>query len=339
MDELIDVLITLPFPEELVARLQAISPRLHVRVVKAARAEEISPDVWATVEVLYTARVLPQPDLVPNLRWIQFHFAGVDHAREAPVLRKPGVIATTMSGASASQVSEYILMMLLAFSHRLPDLVDIQRRIIWPKDRWERFSPLELRHATVGIVGYGSIGRQTARLLYAFGAKVLANKLDGRHPEDQGYMIEGLGDAEGDFVHRLYPAEALRSMARECDFLVVSVPLTPRTTGMIDAAVFDAMKPGAYLIDISRGGVVNHVDLIAALKDRRLAGAALDVFPEEPLPADSPLWKMPNVLITPHISGNTPYYDERAVALFSENLRRYLAGEALLNRYNPELGY
>jgi len=289
--------------------------------------------------VLYTARVLPQPDQVPNLRWIQFHFAGVDHAREAPVLRKPGVIATTMSGASASQVSEYILMMLLAFSHRMPDLVELQRRSVWPKDRWERFSPLELRNATVGIVGYGSIGRQAARLLHAFGANVLASKLDGRHPEDLGYTIEGLGDVGGDYLRRLYPAEALRSMARECDFLVVSVPLTPRTAGLIDAAVFDAMKPGAYLIDISRGGVVNHVDLIAALKDRRIAGAALDVFPEEPLPGDSPLWKLPNVFVSPHISGNTPFYDERAVALFVENLRRYLAGETLLNRFDPELGY
>ena len=143
----------------------------------------------------------------------------------------------------------------------------------------------------------------------------------------------------GDYLRRLYPAEALRSMARECDFLVVSVPLTPRTAGLIDAAVFDAMKPSAYLIDISRGGVVNHVDLIAALKDRRIAGAALDVFPEEPLPADSPLWKQPNVIVSPHISGNTPFYDERAVALFVENLRRYLAGETLLNRFDPELGY
>jgi phosphoglycerate dehydrogenase-like enzyme len=339
MNEPIDVLITLPFPEELVARLQAVSPRLHIRVVKASKAEEIAPEVWATIEVLYTARVLPPPELVPNLRWIQFHFAGVDHAREAPVLRKAGVIATTMSGASASQVSEYILMMLLAFSHRLPDLIEHQRRAIWPKDRWERFSPLELRKATVGIVGYGSIGRQTARLLYAFGARVLANKLDGRHPEDPGYYIDGLGDVDGDYVHRLYPAEALRSMARECDFLVISVPLTPRTSGLIDASVFEVMKPGAYLIDISRGGVVNHTDLIAALKDRRIAGAALDVFPEEPLPADSPLWKMPNVNVTPHISGNTPFYDERAMDLFIENLRRYLSDKALLNQVNLDLGY
>lgn len=339
MDEPIDVLITIPFPDELVSRIQAVSPRLHIRLVKASKVDEISPDVWANTEVLYTARVLPLPDLVPNLRWIQFHFAGVDHARETQVLRRPGVIATTMSGASASQVSEYILMMMLGLGHRLPDLIDHQRRGVWPKDRWERFSPLELRTATVGIVGYGSIGRQVARLLHAYGAKILANKFNARHPEDHDYVMEGLGDIGGDYVYRLYPAEALRSMARECDFLVISVPLTSRTQGLVDAEVFDAMKPSAYLIDISRGGVVNHGDLILALKERRIAGAALDVFPEEPLPADSPLWKMPNVILTPHISGNTPHYDERAISMFVENLRRYLAGEDLLNRFNIELGY
>jgi phosphoglycerate dehydrogenase-like enzyme len=236
-------------------------------------------------------------------------------------------------------VGEYILMMLLAFSHRLPDLIEYQRRGVWPKDRWERFSPLELRSSTVGIVGYGSIGRQVARLLYPLGAKVLAIKLDGRHPEDTGYTIDGLGDVSGDYIHRLYPSEALRSMARECDFLIISVPLTSRTQGLINAEVFDSMKPSAFLIDISRGGVVNHTDLLTALKERRIAGAALDVFPEEPLSAESPLWKMPNVFVTPHISGNTPFYDERAVDLFIANLRRYLAGEPLLNQVNIELGY
>ena len=339
MDDPIDVLITIPFQDDLITRIQEISPRLRLRLMKASKAEEISPDVWATIEVLYTARVLPLPELVPNLRWIQFHFAGVDHARDALILRKQGVMATTMSGASAPQVGEHILMMLLAFSHRLPDLIDHQRRGVWPKDRWERFSPLELRAATVGIVGYGSIGRQVARLLNPFGATVLANKLDGRHPEDPGYTIDGMGDVGGDYIHRLYPSEALRSMARESDFLVVCVPLTSRTQGLINASVFDAMKPSAFLIDISRGGVVNHTDLITALKERRIAGAALDVFPDEPLPAESQFWKLPNVFVTPHISGNTPFYDERAVDLFGANLRRYLAGEPLLNLVNIDQGY
>lgn len=339
MDEPIDVLITLQLPEPLITRLQAISPRLNLHIKKASRPDEISPDIWATVEVLYTARVLPTPEQAPNLRWIQFHYAGIDHAREAPILNKPGLQATSMSGAAASQVSEYILMTLLALGHRLPEMMDHQRQKLWAKDRWERFSPLELRGSTVGFVGYGSIARQSARLLYRFGARVLATKRDAMHPADDGYTIEGLGDPQGDFVHRLYPAEALRSMVKECDFLVVTTPLTPRTRNSIDAEVLGVMKPTSFLVAVSRGGVVSQADLIEALRDHRIAGAALDVFPEEPLPADSPLWKLPNVILTPHIAGNTPHYDERACDLFAENLHRYLEGEALLNRYDNAFGY
>lgn len=339
MNEPVDVLITVPIAESLLAKLQSVSLRLNIRQVKAARPEDIPPDTWTTAEVLYTARNIPTPEMAPNLRWIQFHYAGVDHAREAAILNRPGLIATTMSGASASQVSEYVVMMLLAHGHRLSEMMEQQRKSNWPKDRWERFNPQELRTSTVGIVGYGSIGRQTARLLHHFGATVLATKRDIRHPEDSGYTIDNQGDPQGDYVNRLYPVEALKSMAKECDYLVVSAPLTAQTRGLINAEVFEVMKPSAVLVDISRGGVVDHGALIQALKEKRINGASLDVFPEEPLSADSPLWKMPNVILSPHIAGNSPFYDERATAMFAENLRRYLAGEPLLNRYYGESGY
>jgi phosphoglycerate dehydrogenase-like enzyme len=339
MNEPVDLLITVPLAESLIARLQSVSLRLNIHQVKASKVDDIPPDTWTTTEVLYTARVVPSPEMAPNLRWIQFHFAGVDHAREAPILRRPNLLATTMSGASASQVAEYVLMMLLAHGHRLPEMLEQQRKSNWPKDRWERFSPLELRTSTVGIVGYGSIGRQVARLLYGFGAQVMAAKRDLRRPGDSGYSMPDQGDPNGDYVHRLYPVEALRSMVKECDFVVVATPLTAQTRGLIDAEVLGAMKPTAVLVDVSRGGVVDHGALLHALREKKLGGAALDVFPEEPLSPESPLWKMPNVIISPHISGNTPFYDERAVDLFAENLRRYLTGEQLLNRFNPETGY
>jgi phosphoglycerate dehydrogenase-like enzyme len=214
-----------------------------------------------------------------------------------------------------------------------------QKRGEWPKDRWERFNPRELRDSTVGIVGYGSIGRQVARLLQPFGARVLAVKRDVMRPEDTGYTPEGWGDPEGDMVLRLYPPEALRSMFKECDFVVVAAPLTPQTRGMVNAEALSALRPTAFLVDVSRGGVVDHTALLAALRDRKIAGAALDVYPEEPLPPESPLWKLSNVILTPHISGNTPYYDDRAIALFAENLRRYLGGAPLLNRFISDRGY
>jgi phosphoglycerate dehydrogenase-like enzyme len=339
MSEPVNVLITVPFPEKLISKLNGVSPRLHISVSKAKKPEEISDEEWGKVEVLYTSRILPSPQQAPNLRWIQFHFAGIDHAVDASILQKEDLVATTLSGGSASQMAEYVMTMLLALGHRLPDLINSQKRAEWPKDRWERFSPQELRESRVGIVGYGSIGRQVARLLAPYGVQVLATKRDAMHPEDNGYTPEGQGDPQGDFVRRLYPPQALKSMIKACDFVVVTLPLTEETRGMINAEAFEAFKPTGFLVDVSRGGVVNHEALIEALKEKKLAGAALDVFPEEPLPAESPLWKMTNVLITPHIAGNTVFYDERAVELFAENLDRYLSGLPLYNRYRPELGY
>jgi phosphoglycerate dehydrogenase-like enzyme len=176
-------------------------------------------------------------------------------------------------------------------------------------------------------------------LLRQFGATVLATKNDAMHPADSGYAIEGIGDPPGDFVHRLYPAQALKSMLKDCDFIVVAVPLTNETLGLVDAQVLAACKPGAYLVDISRGGIVDHAALIKALNEHKLAGAALDVFPEEPLPKKSPLWETPNVIITPHVAGISAYYDERAMALFAENLTRYVADLPLYNIYDLKKGY
>jgi phosphoglycerate dehydrogenase-like enzyme len=128
-------------------------------------------------------------------------------------------------------------------------------------------------------------------------------------------------------------------MFKECDFILIAVPKARETMQLIKVEELAALRPTAFLIDVSRGGVVDHTALITALKDRKLAGAALDVYPEEPLPSDSPLWKLPNVILTPHISGNSPHYDERAMELFIANLHRYLAGLPLYNTFEPAQGY
>jgi len=148
-----------------------------------------------------------------------------------------------------------------------------------------------------------------------------------------------LGDANADFIHRMYPPQALRSMLKECNFLLVTIPLTRKTSGMIGARELASLPQGAFVVDISRGGVIEHQALLEALRNGYLGGAALDVFPSEPLPADSPLWTLPNVILTPHISGFSPAYDWRAVDLFVDNLTRYLNNLPLYNRINPELGY
>lgn len=335
----IEVLITIPFAEKFLKELADISPKIRVTAISASKTSEISPEIWERTEILYTGHILPEPEQVPALRWLQFHFAGIDRYVDEPLLQKPGLQITTLSGAAAPQVAEHILAMLLALGRKLPAVLVSQKKAEWPKDRFERFSPFELNGKTLGIVGYGSIGRQVARLLQPFGMTLLATKRNGFNPADEGYSLPNAGDPQGDLVHRIYPAQALCSMLKECHFAVVTVPLTRETRNLIDQAALQSLKPGAYLVDISRGGIVNQEDLLAALKSGQIAGAALDVFPEEPLPASSPLWQMPGVILTPHISGGSPAYHERAVHLFADNLRNHLAGATLYNLFNAQRGY
>jgi phosphoglycerate dehydrogenase-like enzyme len=335
----IEVLITLPFPEELVSNLRTLSPRLNITVLPARRPEDLPADIWTRTEVLYTDRVLPTPEQVPNLRWLQFHSAGIDFAINSPLLQKSTLSVTTLSGAAAPHAAEYSLTMLLALAHRLPDLLSAQSRSEWSREPWQHFIPKELRGSTVGIIGYGSVGRELARLLQPFGTTILAAKYDAMHPEDSGYIAEGLGDTSGNLFARLYPYQAIRSMVKLCDFVVVTVPLTPTSRGLFGAAELEAMKPGAFLLVVGRGAVVDENALLEALQQKRLGGAALDVFHEEPLSPTNPLWRQPNLIVTPHIGGMSSNYDKRAMALFYENMKRYLTNTPLFNCFNPNRGY
>jgi phosphoglycerate dehydrogenase-like enzyme len=335
----IELLITLPLPEEVLAPVRELGSRINLSVHSARRSEDVPDELWKKIEVLYTDRVLPLPDQAPNLRWLQFHSAGIDFALESPLLQKEGLKVTNLSGAAAPQAAEYCLTVMLAVAHHLPDLFVGQTKAEWLRERWDKLQPRELRGSTVGMIGYGSIGRELARLLGPFGVTVLAAKLDAMHPEDDGYFAEGLGDPHGNLFTRLYPYQAVRSMIKHCDFIVVSVPLTPATRGMFGAEELAVVKPGAFLVVVGRGGVVDETALLEALEDKHLAGAALDVFAEEPLAPTSPLWKAPNMLVTPHVAGMSALYNQRAMLLFTANLRRYLTGAPLYNLYDPKRGY
>jgi phosphoglycerate dehydrogenase-like enzyme len=336
---MIEVLITIPLEEALVEEIQKVSKKLSITVQPARQGDEVPAELWENVEVLYTLYALPGEKLATNLKWVQFFLAGIDKVVDEPVLQREGIRATTMSGANAPQVAEHVLAMVLALGHDLPDFFVRQSRIEWMTDKAVKYRPTELRGSTIGIVGYGSVGRQVARLASSFGASVLAVKREVMHLEDNGYFFEDTGDPHGDIFSRLYPPQALRSMFKECDFVVVTVPLTEETRGMIGAEQLAALNPSAYLVDVSRGGVVDLNALVEALQENRLAGAALDVFEEEPLPTDHPLWAMPNVIITPHVAGFSAHYLSRTNTLFIENLKRFLADEPLLNQVDLEKGY
>jgi phosphoglycerate dehydrogenase-like enzyme len=245
-----------------------------------------------------------------------------------------------MRGIHATNMAEYVLGMLLTFGHRIPELIQAQPRKEWAENRYERYLPLELRQATVGIVGYGAIGREVARLVKVFGGRVLAVKRDARTVEDRNHFLrEGTGDPEGDFFDRLYPPQALGTMVRDCDYVVITLPITETTRGLYSAKIIQKMKKGSYLINVGRGGIVDEVALMEALKSGRLRGAIMDVFEQEPLPPDNPLWTTPNLIITPHLAGNTQDYHTKAAQVFEENLRRYTQREPLLNLVDRDLGY
>ncbi len=326
-----------PIPDPLIAKLRAVSPRLSIEHHTAQTVAEIDRSVWREIEVLYTSWLMPTINLVPKLKWVQGHFAGVDHFLDNPLIRS--VILTTASGVHAPHMAEYILMLILAFAHKLPRMIEHQHNVDWPQDRWSLFVPKELNASTLGIVGYGSIGRETARLAKAFGLRVLALKRDKRIVKELGWRLPNVGDPAVEYVDRLYSTDQLRSMLSECDFVAITVPLTPETHKLIGAAELRSMKRDAILINVARGGVIDEAALIEALQNNLIGGAGLDVFEQEPLALNSPLWKLPNVILSPHVSGFSAHNDERAMDLFAENLRRYLNGDPLLNVVDMNKGY
>jgi phosphoglycerate dehydrogenase-like enzyme len=237
-------------------------------------------------------------------------------------------------------MGEYVLGLMLAFSHRIPKMVEDTRTGTWSEKRFARYLPQELRGSTVGIVGYGAIGREVARLSRAFGMTVLAMKRNLRRLSAANtFTVEGTGDPEGEIPDRYYPPSALHSMLSESDFVVVLTPLTEATHHLIDADALNAMKESAYLINVARGDVVDEGALTEALQEATIAGAGLDVFSEEPLPEESPLWGMENAILSPHIAGNTPEYNDRAVSLFITNLKRFFLGDILLNEVKRSRNY
>ena len=333
---MLNVLVTMPFGEARLARVRAVSPDVSVAAADPASAD------YSRVDVLYAGD--PPRDLAraPQLKWVQVHMAGVNALHEHPLYTKTTIPITTTSGVHAATIAEYALTMILALAHRVPRMVEWRLKGRWPADdqRWPLFVPVELRGATLGIIGYGSIGRELARMATtALGMHVLACKRDPSRRADDGYQLPGTGDPDGALPEGWFAPSRLHDMLRHSDVVVMSAPLTAETRAMISDAELAAMKPSAFFVNVGRGATVDEAALATALKAGRLAGAAVDVFHEEPPPAGHPLYALDNVIVSPHVSGFLASYDDRCTDLFADNLRRFLAGGPLLNLVDRARGY
>ncbi|HYM28385.1 MAG TPA: D-2-hydroxyacid dehydrogenase, partial [Steroidobacteraceae bacterium] len=296
-------LVNRPWPEEWLARLRAVAPAWRIVGQETASPERlgdgpIAPELWRAAEVAYTFGQLPAPEDAPALRWVQLFSAGADQLHQHPLFASD-VTFTTVSGVHAICIAEPVFAGVLAWNHRLPRALEGQRRAEWPahRVRYALYVAPELWGRTIGILGYGSIGRQVARLGTAFGMRVLALQRGDDH-RDHGYTLPGVGDPEGALPARYYRPDELHALLAESDVVVVALPLTDATRHLLDGAAFAAMKPTTVLVNIARGDICDEAALVHALTHGQLAAAMLDGFHEEPLPPTSPLWALPNVILT-----------------------------------------
>lgn len=259
----------------------------------------------------------------PRLRWIQATSAGVGQFAERCGLTRSDVVVTTASGVHARPIAEFALMAMLMFVKNAFKVADDQR-----EHRWQRYAGEEIAGKTVVIVGVGRIGREIARLVRALDARVLGTV---RSVADR--------DAEDLFLEALYPNERLEDLLPLADFVVLCTPHTAETNGLLTSQRLALFKPDAVLINVARGAIVDESALIEALRAGRLRGAALDVFEREPLPSDSPLWDMPNVIISPHSASTSVAENRKIIDLFTDNIHRYLDSRPLRNVLDPKLLY
>jgi phosphoglycerate dehydrogenase-like enzyme len=349
MADPVRVAIAVPLEPELVEPIRAADPRVEVAYEPALlpavrypndhrgvddfrRAPEDERRWWemiAAAEVLYgipgdsPEGLAEAVRCASGLRWVQATSAGAGEqvasaGLSAHDLRR--VTVTTAAGIHAVPLAEFAMFGLLAFARGLPRLLADQRA-----RRWGHYTVGELSGRTLLIVGLGQIGEEVARLAAAFGMRVIG--------------INRSGASDSPHVELVRRTSELHECLPEADAIVIAAPLTDETRGMIDGAAIARMRPGAILVNVGRGGVVDEAALIEALRSQRIAGAALDVVAVEPLAPDSPLWELPNVLVSPHTASLSVREDERIVSLFVENLGRYLSGEPLRNRVDPELLY
>lgn len=335
----IELLSTIALTSAQLDQLRAVAPGVRVRQVTTNDPAAMRAAMTPATAILLTLRCDFDVRQTPQLRWVQVESAGVDALR-GTTLWQSDIAITSANGVHAVQIAEHVLSLLLALGHHLPLAQRYQERATWaPATEHHALTTRELRGMTLGILGYGAIGRQVARLAAAFGMTILATKRADASPVFTGWTIAGTGDHDGTLPQRFYTLAELPDMLAQCDVIVLALPLTNATHHIMDDTLLHHLPADAWVVNIGRGGVLDHDALARRLADGQLGGAALDVTEPEPLPASSPLWHDPNVIITPHISGLSAHYNERVTTLLAENLRRFLADTPMLNLVDRVRGY
>jgi D-2-hydroxyacid dehydrogenase (NADP+) len=330
----VNVLVLSPIDPDSLDRIAAVDTSISVldasRLFVPVKGAFIGPPdqvsqekldgMLARAEVIYG--FAPPMNIVaraPKLRWIHAQSAGVERFL-IPEIIESSILLTNSRGIHGVQVSETVFMMLLMLTKRAHLFLRQQR-----ERTWQRTTPGVLDSKTLGILGLGILGREVARKGKAFGMKVIA--------------LEAADTVQTDDVDRIFPPTQLKDLLSRSDYVVVTLPLTVETRKLIGPEELRAMKKTACLVNVARGGIIDEDALAIALSEGLIAGAGLDVFAAEPLPPDSRLWELPNVIITPHIAGDREDYNVLAVNLFCGNLRRYLDGQPLINVVDKKKGY
>jgi D-2-hydroxyacid dehydrogenase (NADP+) len=323
------VLVDLPPASADAGQFRAALARFEGRIVLTLAAGADFARALPGAEVI-VAQGLTDGELARavRLRWLSSVAAGLDEIA-TPALLARGVAVTSASGVHGPNIAEHVLAMILMFTRGLPRLYRAQLARRWDRTLASRSDgPGELTGQTLLIVGLGRIGEAIAARARPFGVRLLALKRDPSARHDPTVAVD-----------ELWGIEALDEALGRADHVCLTVPLTRETHHLMNARRIARLRPGAHLYNVSRGAVIDQPALVDALRAGRLAGAGLDVFEQEPLPATSPLWDLENVILTPHVSGVTPLYYQRAAALFADNLERFLAGQPLANRFGPARGY